>query len=117
MLRNKNSTQKITDMYIIQITCLIRRRRQVTLSCTNNVSPFRLRQVNNDTPPEFTVTVQPFNDRARQYVGPPFFGHKSPAARAKELFKPSTDSASPGVKIEKKMFRFGFKLFWGERHK
>jgi len=31
--------------------------------------------------------------------------------------KPSTDSASLAVKIEKNFFRFGFELFWGERHK
>jgi len=43
---------------------------------------------------------------ASQYIGPPFFGHKSPAARARELFKLSTDSASLGVKIEKKIFSF-----------
>jgi len=30
-----------------------------------------------------------------------------PAARARELFKPSTDSASPLVDIEKKIFVFG----------
>ena len=47
----------------------------------------------------------------------PFFGHKSPAARARELFKPSTDSASLLVDIKKKIFRFGFEVFWGERHK
>jgi len=45
---------------------------------------------------------QPFNDH-----GSHFFGHKSPAARARELFKPSTDSASFLVDIEKKFF-----LFW-----
>jgi len=26
------------------------------------------------------------NDRARQHIGAPFFGHKSPAARAAELW-------------------------------
>jgi len=44
-------------------------------------------------------------------IGRPFFGHKSPAARARELFKPSTDSASLLVDIEKKnlfRFRWGF---------
>jgi len=40
-------------------------------------------------------------------IGRPFFGHKSPAARAKELFKPSTDSASLVVDIKKKFFVFG----------
>jgi len=54
---------------------------------------------------------------ARQHIGTPFFGHKSPAARARELFKPSTDSASLLVDIEKKVFRFGFEFFWGERYK
>ena len=42
--------------------------------------------------------------------GRPFFGHKSPAARARELFKPFTDSASLLVEIEKNVFRFG--VFW-----
>jgi len=41
----------------------------------------------------------PFNDRA-------FFGHKSPAARARELFKPATDSASLLVDIKNKFFLF-----------
>ena len=61
----------------------------------------------------FELSFQQFltHDRARQYIGPPFFDHKSPAAR--ELFTPSTDSASLVVKIEKKIFRFGFELFWG----
>jgi len=36
-------------------------------------------------------------------IGQPFW-HKSPAARARELFKPSTDSASLLVDIEKKAF-------------
>jgi len=40
-----------------------------------------------------------------------------PAARARELFNPSTDSASLLVDIEKKVFRFEFEVFWGERHK
>jgi len=34
----------------------------------------------------------------------PFFGLKLPAARARELFKPCTDSASLLVDIEKKKF-------------
>ena len=50
-------------------------------------------------------------------IGWPFFGQKLPAARARELFKPSTDSASLLVDIEKKVFRFGFEFFWGERYK
>ena len=39
-------------------------------------------------------------------IGQPFFGHKSPAARARELFKPSTDSATLLVDIDKNVFRF-----------
>jgi len=42
-------------------------------------------------------------------IGRPFFGHTSPAARARELFKSSTDSASLLVDIEKNVFRF----WWG----
>ena len=42
-------------------------------------------------------------------IGRPFFGHKSPAAGARELFKPSTDSPSLLVDIEKNVFRF----WWG----
>ena len=49
-------------------------------------------------------TLINLNDRTRQHIGAPFFGHKSPAARARELFKPSTDSASLLVVIEKKKF-------------
>ena len=48
-----------------------------------------------------------FNDRAGQYIGRHFFGHKSPAVRARELFKPSTNLASLVVKIEKTIFGFG----------
>jgi len=40
-----------------------------------------------------------------------------PAARARELFKPSTDAKSLVVKLEKKCFCFGFELFWVERLK
>jgi len=57
------------------------------------------------------------DDRASQYIGSPFFGHKLPAARARELFKPSTDSASLLVDIEKIFFHFWFGICWGERHK
>jgi len=45
-------------------------------------------------------------------IGRPFFGHKSPTARARELFKPSTDSASLLVDIEKKRFSFLVGVFW-----
>jgi len=39
-------------------------------------------------------------------IGRLFFGQKSPAPRARELFKPSTDSANLRVEIEKKFFSF-----------
>jgi len=42
-------------------------------------------------------------------IGWPFFGQKLPAAR--ELFKPSTDSASLLVEIEKNVFCFLFGVF------
>jgi len=45
-------------------------------------------------------------------IGRPFFGQKSPAARARELFTPSTDSASLLVNIEKKHFSFSVGVFW-----
>jgi len=52
-----------------------------------------------------------------QHIGSPFFGHKLLAARARELFKPSTDSPSLLVDIEKNFFCFWFGVRWGERHK
>jgi len=42
----------------------------------------------------------------------PFLGQKLSAARARELFKPFTDSASLLVDIEKNVFRFQFGVFW-----
>ena len=51
--------------------------------------------------------------RTRQHIGAPFFGHKSLAARARELFKPSTDSESLLVDIEKKIFVLGLRFFGG----
>jgi len=39
-------------------------------------------------------------------------GYSSPADWARKLFKPSTDSASLLVEIEK-IFRFGFVVLWG----
>ena len=38
--------------------------------------------------------LKPFNDHAGHYNGPCFFGYNSPAATARELFKPSTDVTS-----------------------
>jgi len=43
--------------------------------------------------------------------------HKSPAARAIEVFKPPTDSARLLVSTEKKFFSFWFGVLLGGRHK
>jgi len=47
-----------------------------------------------------------FNARAGHSAGRYFFCHKSPAARARELFKPSTDFGSLLVSVEKKIVQF-----------
>jgi len=47
-------------------------------------------------------------------IGRPFFGHKSPAARARQLFKPAVDSASLLVDIKKKIFRFRWGFSGGD---
>jgi len=60
--------------------------------------------------------VHPFYDRAGQYIGPHVFGHNSPAAAAREVFKPSTDSARLLVPIQK-LFSFGFGVLLGGGHK
>jgi len=69
-----------------------------------------------ETAEKKNFTLKPFNARARQHIGSPVFGQKSPAAKARELLKPFTDSASLLVDIEKNIYRFGFEVFWGERH-
>ena len=45
------------------------------------------------------------------------FANNSPATTAKEVFKPSTDSASLVVPSQKKNFSFGFGVLLGGRHK
>jgi len=47
-------------------------------------------------------------------IGQPFFGHKSPAARARELFKSPMDSASLLVDIKKNVFRFRWGFSGGD---
>jgi len=47
-------------------------------------------------------------------IGRPFFGQKSPAARAGELFKPFTDSASLLVESKKMYFVFGLAFSGGD---
>ena len=55
---------------------------------------------------------EPFNDRKSQQMGEYVFGYNSPAAAAREVFKPSTDSslASLVVPSQKKHFQF---WVWG----
>ena len=45
-------------------------------------------------------------------IGQHFFSHESSAARARELLKPSTDSASLLVDIKKNVFLFSVGVFW-----
>jgi len=54
-----------------------------------------------------------FKSRVRHFFCKALQSYNSPAARARELFKPSTDLASLLVEIEKTFFRFGFGVFWG----
>jgi len=61
------------------------------------------------------IISEPFNDRAGLYIGRYSFGHNSQAAAAREVFTPSTDSASLLVPTQKKTFsvlRLGFS--WGD---
>ena len=50
------------------------------------------------------VTKQKLNARAGHHSGRYSFGHNSPAAPAREVFKPSTYSACLLVPTEKKVF-------------
>ena len=52
-----------------------------------------------------------------QSIGSSFFGYNSPAALAREVFKPSVDSASLVVSSQIKIFSFGFGVLLGGRHK
>ena len=56
------------------------------------------------------VATTPFNAHQNPYIGRRFFGYNSPAAAAREVFKPSTDSASLVVPSQKKNFQF---WVWG----
>jgi len=48
--------------------------------------------------------VSPFNAHQNPYIGPRFFGYNSPAAAAREVFKPSTDAGRLFGSIFKKIF-------------
>jgi len=59
---------------------------------------------------------QPFKSHENHVSCRALRSYNSPGVWARELFKPSTDSASPVVEIEKK-FSFSVGIFWAERHK
>ena len=69
------------------------RRPQVPTSCIKGINPERMWT----QPPS-----QSFNAHAGHCSGRHSFGHNSPAAAAREVFKPSTDSASLVVPSQKK---------------
>ena len=50
------------------------------------------------------LPVCPFNDHRSQLNGSRFFCYNSPAAAAREVFKPSTDAESRLGSIQKKIF-------------
>ena len=58
-----------------------------------------------------------FKSRVRHFSCRTLQTYNSPGDWAKELFKPSTDSASLVVKIEKNNFLFRWGVFWRWRHK
>ena len=61
----------------------------------------------------FVRLSRTFNDHARHLIAAPFFGHKLPAARARELLKPSTDSASLLVDVKFNVYHFGLRFSGG----
>jgi len=56
--------------------------------------------------------TQPFNDHRSQLIGSRFFCYNSPAAAAREVFKPSTDAESLLGSIKKKKFDLGEGFAW-----
>jgi len=56
----------------------------------------------------------PFNARAGQYDGRHFYHHISPAAGARELFKPSTDSECLLVSVAKKVYSIELRVTWDD---
>jgi len=61
--------------------------------------------------PKFSL--KPVNDRKSQSIGAYVFGYNSPPAAAREVFKPSTDSASLLVPSQKKFSVLGLGISWG----
>ena len=58
-----------------------------------------------------------FKSRLRHFSCRTLQSYNSPGDWARELFRPSTDSASLVVEIEKNNFRFRWRFFWRRRHK
>jgi len=68
--------------------------------------------------PSFCRTpIYPFKSRENHVSCRDLKSYNSPGDWARELLKPSTDSASLVVEIEKKNFSFSVGNFRGERHK
>ena len=61
---------------------------------------------------EMQTQSSPFNALAGHCGGRCSFGHNSPAARAREVFKPSTDSSRLLVSTEKKFSVLGLGFSW-----
>ena len=61
--------------------------------------------------------MEPFNDHRSQLIGSSLFCYNSLAAAAREVFKPSPDSASLVVSSQKKKFSFGLGVLLGGLHK
>jgi len=61
-------------------------------------------------------TTAPLKDRKATIVAQTLASHNLPTNRARELIKPSTDSASLRFEIVKKIFRLGFWVLCVLRH-
>ena len=60
-----------------------------------------------------TKQISPFNDHQSHYSGSSFFCYNTAPAAAREVFKPSTDSASLLVSSQKTIFQFRVRSFLG----
>ena len=60
---------------------------------------------------------KPLNDHANHYSGSYVFGYNSSPAAAREVFKPSTVSASLVVSSQNKIVSLGLEVLLGGRHK
>ena len=91
----------VVSLYIIQFTVsTLQQLRLIRISFT----------------PHGLLILQPFNDRASHFSGSCIFGYNSAPAAAREVFKPSTDSASLVGSSQKKIFSFGLGVLLGGRN-